>query len=523
MRISSTSSPSTVAPKSSAQNVPAGDKSFAGIFSEASTRSATSGQIIEGESTAQAENELASGVAGRPLKEQTISSSVMLQTPAASPIRPSNTGSNPTTSEVQLQADQHTANRQGVERASLQLRLFDRNDDAVGTAVIPQPVQMNPSEVEKSPALENGSSPDGQPGRTPERVANTQDSKDAAELPSLPASKAQPDALAAKQSDALQSPTSGAPPQDAVANDDSAALFDSSGMPNLFAGLVGINTEPLLLQPIELPIASAHSNTAGGVLKNAAQDAGTDPLNPRNSTSASPSNSGTSKAEAGAANSFDAPIHGVQGSNADLSQSDAHAPRVSASDLSPLQVQTAVNQSVSPEATATPRSAAHTSEGFHTGVHQEASASVETDNVEAMAASAISTAKLMQTMSETEMRVGISSSDFGDISIRTSVSNHQMLAQISVDHSELSQVISAHASSVQAKLGDEYGLQTLIEINNVASSNSSEQGQSSQQGGGTPSGSLTTEDIAAPAEEEIGLIPGAILVAGTENRLDIRA
>jgi hypothetical protein len=76
---------------------------------------------------------------------------------------------------------------------------------------------------------------------------------------------------------------------------------------------------------------------------------------------------------------------------------------------------------------------------------------------------------------------------------------------------------------VQAKLGDEYGLQTLIEINNVASSNSSEQGQSSQQGGGTPSGSLTTEDIAAPAEEEIGLIPGAILVAGTENRLDIRA
>ena len=284
-------------------------------------------------------------------------------------------------------------------------------------------------------------------------------------------------------------------------------LFDSSGMPNLFAGLVGINTEPLLLQPIELPIASAHSNTAGGVLKNAAQDAGTDPLNPRNSTSASPSNSGTSKAEAGAANSFDAPIHGVQGSNADLSQSDAHAPRVSASDLSPLQVQTAVNQSVSPEATATPRSAAHTSEGFHTGVQQEASVSVETDNVEAMAASAISTAKLMQTMSETEMRVGISSSDFGDISIRTSVSNHQMLAQISVDHSELSQVISAHASSVQAKLGDEYGLQTLIEINNVASSNSSEQGQSSQQGGGTPSGSLTTEDIAAPAEEEIGLIP----------------
>jgi hypothetical protein len=140
-----------------------------------------------------------------------------------------------------------------------------------------------------------------------------------------------------------------------------------------------------------------------------------------------------------------------------------------------------------------------------------------------MATSSISAAKLLQTMNETEMRIGISSSDFGDISIRTSVSNHQMLAQISLDHSELSQVISAHASSVQAKLGDEYGLHTTIEINNLASFHSGDLGQSSKQNGGTPTGSLPTESISAPAEEERSVMPGAILVAGAEYRLDIRA
>jgi hypothetical protein len=63
----------------------------------------------------------------------------------------------------------------------------------------------------------------------------------------------------------------------------------------------------------------------------------------------------------------------------------------------------------------------------------------------------------------------------------------------------------------------------LIEINNFASSYSGETGQSSKQDRGTPGGSMTIEKTATPAEEERSVMPGAIVVAGAEYRLDIRA
>ena len=112
---------------------------------------------------------------------------------------------------------------------------------------------------------------------------------------------------------------------------------------------------------------------------------------------------------------------------------------------------------------------------------------------------------LMQAMSESEMHIGLSSSGFGDISIRTSVSNHQMLAQISLDHSELSQAISAHVSSVQAKLSDDYGLRASIEINNLPSSHSGEPGGSSQREKGAVAASLPGESTAAQGEERSGV------------------
>jgi len=73
------------------------------------------------------------------------------------------------------------------------------------------------------------------------------------------------------------------------------------------------------------------------------------------------------------------------------------------------------------------------------------------------AAAGINSARLIQTMSESEMRVGMHSAEFGDISIRTSVSQQQLTAQISVDHSELGSAISAHLPSLQSKLGSEFG------------------------------------------------------------------
>jgi hypothetical protein len=60
---------------------------------------------------------------------------------------------------------------------------------------------------------------------------------------------------------------------------------------------------------------------------------------------------------------------------------------------------------------------------------------------------------------------GMHSAEYGDISIRTSLSPQQMTTQISVDHSELGQAISAHASGVQARFQEQYGMQSSIEVN----------------------------------------------------------
>ena len=95
------------------------------------------------------------------------------------------------------------------------------------------------------------------------------------------------------------------------------------------------------------------------------------------------------------------------------------------------------------------------------------------------AAAGVSTARLIQTMSESEMRVGMHSAEFGDISIRTSVSQQQLTAQISVDHSELGSAISAHLPSLQSKLGSEFGLHASIDVNQLGGSVTGGNGQSS--------------------------------------------
>jgi hypothetical protein len=137
-------------------------------------------------------------------------------------------------------------------------------------------------------------------------------------------------------------------------------------------------------------------------------------------------------------------------------------------------------------------------------------------------ATGLNAAKIIQTMGETEMRVGMHSADFGNISIRASVSEQQMVARISLDHSDLSQAIAAHASAVQTKLGDDFGMRASIEVNH--------QGASSGNAGGSPqreqrdfTRSAGGNRATASPEAEISLGHAALISAGDGPRLDIRA
>jgi hypothetical protein len=136
------------------------------------------------------------------------------------------------------------------------------------------------------------------------------------------------------------------------------------------------------------------------------------------------------------------------------------------------------------------------------------------------AGAGINTARLVQTMSESEMRVGMRSTEFGDISIRTSVSQQQLTAQISVDHGELGNAISAHLPSLQSKLGSDFGLHASIEVNQLGGSATGGSGQSSHQNHKMISQPVPLDSSALQADADPITLPHESLEV---SRLDIRA
>jgi hypothetical protein len=153
------------------------------------------------------------------------------------------------------------------------------------------------------------------------------------------------------------------------------------------------------------------------------------------------------------------------------------------------------------------------------------SANAAADQLERASSTAtggISTARLIQSMSESEMRVGMHSAEFGNITIRTSVSQQQLMAQINVDHSELGSAISAHLPSLQSKLGSEFGVRASIEVNQPGGSVNGGNGQSSHQNQKMTSQSIAPEASALSAESDRMPLPGQSLEVDG-SRLDIRA
>ncbi len=78
---------------------------------------------------------------------------------------------------------------------------------------------------------------------------------------------------------------------------------------------------------------------------------------------------------------------------------------------------------------------------------------------------AINTAKLIQSMGQSELRVGMRSNDFGNISISTSATRDLISAQISVDHGELARTLAAHLPDMQARLRGHQAMDVRIDMN----------------------------------------------------------
>ncbi len=95
--------------------------------------------------------------------------------------------------------------------------------------------------------------------------------------------------------------------------------------------------------------------------------------------------------------------------------------------------------------------------------------------------SSVTTAKLVQDMSQSEFRVGMQTPEFGNIDIRTSVARHMFSAQISVEHSDVAKSMTADLPALYHKLADQQVPVASIVIQGQSFATSSGLAQDSQQ------------------------------------------
>jgi hypothetical protein len=112
----------------------------------------------------------------------------------------------------------------------------------------------------------------------------------------------------------------------------------------------------------------------------------------------------------------------------------------------------------------------------------------------------INTARLIQTANQSEMRVGLRSTDFGNISISTSTTRDTISAQISLDHGELAKTLVAHLPEMQARLGGERPMEVRIDMNGQSTGQS--MGQAPSQGQGNSSSATYSSNTRQPRVEQ---------------------
>ncbi len=101
----------------------------------------------------------------------------------------------------------------------------------------------------------------------------------------------------------------------------------------------------------------------------------------------------------------------------------------------------------------------------------------------AVAAPSINTAKVLETIHGTELRLGLHSTEFGSISIATSVSPAGIAAQIALDHGALGKALATHLTSMEEKLGSSFGMPAKVELRDGTASGSQGSGAGTANGG----------------------------------------
>jgi hypothetical protein len=132
------------------------------------------------------------------------------------------------------------------------------------------------------------------------------------------------------------------------------------------------------------------------------------------------------------------------------------------------------------------------------------------------APSPVTTAKLVQGISQSEFHVGMQSQEFGNIAIRTSVARHMFSAQISVEHGEVAKSMTAELPVLYHRLADQQVPVANIVIQGQSLATSSGLAQDAQPQNWGPQNHGVTRSNADPG------LPVITETLDPAGRLDIR-
>lgn len=139
----------------------------------------------------------------------------------------------------------------------------------------------------------------------------------------------------------------------------------------------------------------------------------------------------------------------------------------------------------------------------------------------------VTNARLLQSLSRSEMQISVHSADFGRVSIHTAYGHEAISAQITLENAQLGTALGAHVSSMEQKLGEDHGLRASVTVNTQTGGDTPNRGSSEQQS--QPNPRYSSSAFGAGAESSVQSSPLAAAAStraasgSTDgSRLDIR-
>ncbi len=141
---------------------------------------------------------------------------------------------------------------------------------------------------------------------------------------------------------------------------------------------------------------------------------------------------------------------------------------------------------------------------------------------EAKSLNSVSSAQLVQSIHQAEMKVGMHSAEFGNLSISTSLKNQAISAQISTDHTELTRALQMHLPAIQEKLGSAYGVQARVELRDGSSASDGGSQQQADQDQRPHRGSGVSHSLTGLSAVGVPVAASVVPQGFESTRLDIR-